>query len=138
MNAPIDPVRDILREYAHQILAAAAREGAAIEAPVSTVAGDDLLTVTILLSPATAKNGSQLTACERDALAVIEASETRLTRARVCEELDKAGRIHGESTIAHALCNLVRLGILRSSRRAPCGYYLAGKSYSLFSGSARS
>jgi hypothetical protein len=64
-----------------------------------------------------------LTPCEQDILAVLAECTTRWATTRVLSELDRRGMIHGETTVKLALARLVKLGLIRNSRKAPRGYW---------------
>jgi hypothetical protein len=54
----------------------------------------------------TAATDEQLTECERDIIDLIREAGKRLTQAQVKAQLEAAGKIHGDSTVTHALAEL--------------------------------
>lgn len=65
------------------------------------------------------------TPCERDLLDLLARAPMPLTTQRVLAQLETAGKLHGESTVRHALARLVGAGKITNSRRPPRGYRLA-------------
>lgn len=63
-----------------------------------------------------------LSPCEADMLDIVEASVVPITRPRIFDELARRGILHGESTVAHALADLVKMGLLINQRKPPRGY----------------
>lgn len=66
----------------------------------------------------------RLTRCEQDLMATITAAPPgrRVKTDEFLSLLDRAGMLHGESTVKHALARLVREGWLVSYRRGGSGY----------------
>lgn len=112
--------REAIRAARAKLLLAMARD-----VPGVAVRHDDAAdTVTVSVTFRAAEEAA-LTPCERDLLAVVRGRDPYpVTTTRVLAELERRGRLHGQSTVVHALASLARRGWLRSSRRAPRGYTL--------------
>ncbi len=67
---------------------------------------------------------AQATPCEADILDLVRLTPRRLTVVQIIDALETSGKLHGESTVRHALARLSRSGRLVPHRRAPCGYSL--------------
>lgn len=78
---------------------------------------------------------SGLTPCEADTLLTLREAAQRLTTMDVLDAMDRAGRLHGESTIKMALAKLVRSGLAGNSREAPRGYYITDCGIAVVDGS---
>src|SRR5574343_1611317 len=78
--------------------------------------------ISLVVGPTAGSPGS-MSRCKRDALSVLSPS-VRLTSPAVLAALESRGLEHGERTVRGVLAELVRDGIILSSRTAPRGYYL--------------
>ena len=69
-----------------------------------------------------------LTDAERDILQTLAESNTRLTRDRLWEAMEKAGRTRGESTLANTLPRFIRDGLVDNRPDCkPRGYAITPK-----------
>lgn len=59
-------------------------------------------------APAAAPASAELSPCEEDILRVLAEAGRRLTTGAVLSALQEAGRLHGDSTVIHALADLCR------------------------------
>src|SRR5262245_53757091 len=76
---------------------------------------------------ATPLSRSELSSCEQDVLEVLGAALQRLPTRKILNTLRKQGRNRSLSAVKRALACLVAKGFIRSSRRKPFGYVLAGE-----------
>lgn len=70
---------------------------------------------------------SELTSCEQDVLEVLGEALQRLPTRKILNTLRKQGHNRSLSAVKRALACLVAKGYIRSSRRKPFGYVLAGE-----------
>lgn len=120
---PVNPYATLL-ETALAILQEAGNAPPSLSLRLSPGGG---LSFSFELPPATTPSPAraavpELTLCERDILAVLEAAERRISTAEILRRLEAAGKQHGDSTVQKALARLVRLGRTTASRRTPRGY----------------
>jgi hypothetical protein len=123
----LDALHQILGGQALCCLEALAAAGG--PQPGATVAAQGGWTVLLAAFPtpaATEPGLLELSECDRDCLAFLaENAGQHVPARRVCEELDRRGRIHAEITVKRSLAKLnKRLGLIRNSKRSPKGYYL--------------
>src|SRR5205807_8391736 len=69
---------------------------------------------------------SELSSCEQDVLEVLGEAVQRTPTRKILNTLRKQGRNRSLSAVKRALACLVAKGVIRSSRRKPFGYVLAG------------
>lgn len=91
--------------------------------PVGKVSGDDLPAAEVSppvveVSPAT---DEELTECERDLVEILDVAGRRMTGDEIKDELQKAGKLHGDSTITKALPRLVHQKKRLTNRRDSYG-----------------
>jgi hypothetical protein len=127
----LDALHQLLGGEALRCLAALAAAGG--PQPGATVAARGVWTVLLAVFPTPVATGPgllELTPCDRDCLAFLAANAGQHVPARrVCEELDRQGRIHAEITVKRSLAKLnKRLGLIRNSKRSPKGYFLPDNS----------
>lgn len=93
----------------------------ALQAGVADVRGLSLVT------PWPAPVGrSEMSSCEQDVLEVLSEAVQRMPTRKILSTLRKQGRNRSLSAVKRALAGLVAKGVIRSSRRKPFGYVLAG------------
>jgi hypothetical protein len=68
----------------------------------------------------------ELSSCEHDVLEVLGEATQRLPTRKILTTLRQRGRNRSLSAVKRALACLVAKGVIRSSRRKPFGYVLAG------------
>jgi hypothetical protein len=74
-----------------------------------------------------ARAAGNLGPCERAVLGVLASAVGRMTGPQIEDTLIERGESWSATTVQRALCRLVRLGMIESSRKAPQGYRLVGK-----------
>lgn len=80
-----------------------------------------------LIAPWTDAPGrAEMTSCEQDVLEVLGEAEQRMPTRKILNVLRRHGRNRSLSAVKRALAGLVAKGVVRSSRRKPFGYVLAG------------
>jgi hypothetical protein len=70
---------------------------------------------------------TELSSCEQDVLEVLSEALQRLPTRKILNTLRRQGRNRSLSAVKRALACLVAKGVIRSSRRKPFGYVLAGE-----------
>lgn len=122
-NLPPEPVRDLARAAANQILSAVLHASPISRAIVEQIKGRDVV-VSISIVPLPSVSRSPLTGCEQAVLAVVRRANRRVTTPEIFNALSMSGIHFGDSTVKLSLARLVHRGHLDSSKKCPRGYLL--------------
>jgi hypothetical protein len=123
-KAPValEQFHQYLRVLALEALAKAMRSGVPLPLRACVRDGDTQTTVTVEPVPLYKLDRANLTPCERDIITVLHEIPNPATTSRILDALEERALIHGESTVKHALADLVKRGWLIASKKAPRGY----------------